>query len=74
MKKTKKKTAHSSQKVTLESLLKQHPIAVERLSRVSRFPLQDPFELIVETTDWRIERRTPKQYPGAASFSLTSEN
>jgi len=74
MKKTKNKTVHSSQEVTLESLLKQHPTAAERLSRVTRFPLQEPFEPIVETTEWRIERRTSKQYPGAASFILTSEN
>lgn len=69
-----KKRIQTTQKDTLDLLLKKHPVAAERIARVDRFPLHEPIEVIVEMTDWRMERHSSKQYPGAASFMLTSED
>jgi hypothetical protein len=60
----------TTRKATIESLLKRHSGAAERIERASRFPLQQPVKVIIQTTDWSTERRSSKQYPGAASFVL----
>jgi hypothetical protein len=72
MKNMKKKTEHTLQEASLEKLLKRHLGAAERIAQAGRFPLQEPVEIIVETTDWQMDRHSSKKYPGAASFILAS--
>lgn len=72
MKNMKKKTEHTPHEASIEKLLKRHPGAAERIAQVGRFPLHEPVEVIVETTDWRMDRHSSKKYPGAASFILAS--
>jgi len=61
--------------VTFKSLLKRHPTALDRINRVKRFPIQEPTQILVETTDWHLQPNDLcKRYPGAASFMLAAKD
>ena len=68
--KTKSSGRRAAKKARIKSLLKKQQFVSERIERADRFPLQHPLQFVAETTDWRIDRRVPKDYPGAASFVL----
>jgi len=68
--KTKSTSRRAAKKASIKSLLKRQELVSERIERADRFPLQYPLQIVTETTDWRIDRRVPKDYPGAASFVL----
>ena len=64
------KTKKRTEKCLLEDLMKKDPLAAERLTKATRFPLQEPAEIIAVPTDWHLERRPVPKGEGAASFVL----
>ncbi|MBI5476654.1 MAG: hypothetical protein HY964_07945 [Ignavibacteriales bacterium] len=68
----KKKSTKKIKSDKLKKLFNKHLEALDKIERAARFPIENPSIIILENSDWQIQKHESKNYPGAASFFLSA--